>query len=173
MLVAKHKEKSMSIKPELIGHTLAPTTFEIERGKIREFAAATGDPNPIYTNRVAAQAVGYEDTPVPPTFGTVMGFWARGTENQAAELGFPVAGVLHGEEEYTYLAPIYPGDILNGHQKVVSIAERKGKTGSMQITTLETVYTNQAGQAVLKSRTTIVIPESMNEGEGESGRSDA
>lgn len=161
----------MGIKPELIGHTLAQITFEIERGKIREFAAATGDPNPIYTNRTAAQAAGYEDTPVPPTFGTVMGFWALGTENQVAELGFPVAGVLHGEEEYTYLAPIYPGDVLNGRQKVVSIAERKGKTGSMQIITLETVYTNQDGQAVLKASTTIVIPESMDEGESESERS--
>ena len=46
----------MGIKRELVGHALAPTTFEVERGKIREFAAATGDPNPIYRDRAAAQA---------------------------------------------------------------------------------------------------------------------
>jgi acyl dehydratase len=159
----------MGIKPELVGHTLAPTTFEIERGKIREFAAATGDSNPIYTDREAAQAAGYEDTPVPPTFGTVMGFWALGKEKQAGELGFPMAGVLHGEEEYIYLAPIYPGDKLTGNQKVVSIVEKEGKSGSMQIITLETVFTNHHGQEVLKSSQTIVIPESMDETE----RSDA
>ncbi len=156
----------MGIKRELAGHTLAPTTFEIERGKIREFAAATGDTNPIYSNRAAAQAAGYEDIPAPPTFGTVVGFWALGHEKQTEELGFPIAGVLHGEEEYTYLAPVYPGDVLKGQQKIVSIVDKKGSTGPMQIITLETVYTNQDGQEVLKTSTIVVIPESMNENEG-------
>jgi len=36
----------------------------------------------------------------------------------------------------------------------------------MQIITLETVYTNQDGQEVLKTSTIVVIPESMNENEG-------
>jgi hypothetical protein len=38
----------MAIKREMIGQTLTPTTFEVERGKIREFASAIGDQNPIY-----------------------------------------------------------------------------------------------------------------------------
>lgn len=159
----------MGIKREMVGHALAPTTFEVERGKIREFAAATGDPNPIYRDKAAAQAAGYADIPAPPTFGTVVGFWALGKEKQSAELGFPVVGVLHGEEEYTYLAPIYPGDVLSGQQKIASIVDKKGSMGSMQIVTLETIYTNQDGLEVLKASTVVVIPESMNEGE----RSDA
>jgi acyl dehydratase len=155
----------MEIKRELIGHTLPPVPFEVERGKIREFAAATGDQNLIYSNREAALAAGYEDSPVPPTFGTVMGFWALDKATQEAELGLPVAGMLHGEEDYTYLAPIYPGDVLSGAQRVASIIEKKGRTGSIQLITLETTYTNQIGQAVLQASTTIVVPESMPQGE--------
>jgi acyl dehydratase len=155
----------MGVKRELTGHTLPPVTFEVERSKIREFAAATGDPNPIYSHRTAAQAAGYDDSPVPPTFGTVMGFWALDKATQEAELGLPVAGMLHGEEDYTYLAPVYPGDVLSGVQRVASIVEKKGHTGSIQIITLETVYTNQAGQAVLQASTTIVVPESMPKGQ--------
>ncbi len=49
----------MGIKRELAGHTLAPTSFEIERGKIREFATATGDTNPIYSDRAVHQDFGW------------------------------------------------------------------------------------------------------------------
>jgi acyl dehydratase len=152
----------MGIKRELTGHTLPLTTFKVERGKIQKFAAATGDPNPIYSQRAAARAAGYEDSPAPPTFGTVMGFWALDKATQEAELGLPVAGMLHGEEEYSYLAPIYPGDVLSGVQRVASIVEKKSRTGSIRLITLETLYTNQAGQAVLQASTTIVVPERMD-----------
>ena len=154
----------MGIKPELAGQKFSLDPFEVERGKIREFAAATGDDNPIYTDRTAARAAGYADTPLPPTFGTVAGFWAQDETKQIKELGLPIAGMLHGEEEYFYLAPIYPGDTLTGERKIASIIERKGKSGSMQIVTLETLYTNRQGQEVLKSRTIIVLPENMPEG---------
>jgi acyl dehydratase len=159
----------MGIKPELAGQKFSLDPFEVERGKIREFAAATGDNNPIYTDRTAAQAVGYADTPLPPTFGTVAGFWAQDETKQIEELGLPIAGMLHGEEEYFYLAPIYPGDILTGERKIASIIERTGKSGSMQIVTLETLYTNRQGQEVLKSRTIIVLPENMPEGKRTDG----
>lgn len=155
----------MGINPELVGRTFPLKPFEVERGKIREFAAATCDKNPIYSDRAAAQAAGYEDIPLPPTFGTVVGFWALDEKRQTEQLGLPIAGVLHGEEEYIYLAPIYPGDTLTGERKVASIVDRKGKSGSMQIITLETTYTNQEGQEVLKARTMVVLPENMQEGE--------
>src|SRR3954466_13924112 len=115
------RRTGMGIKPELAGQKLSLDPFEVERDKIREFAAATGDKNPIYTDRTAAQAAGYADTPLPPTFGTVAGFWALNETKQIEELGLPIAGMLHGEEEYFYLAPIYPGDTLTGERKIASI----------------------------------------------------
>ncbi|OJV98337.1 MAG: hypothetical protein BGO39_16300 [Chloroflexi bacterium 54-19] len=154
----------MGINADMVGRTFTLNPFEVERGKIREFAAATGDKNPIYTDRAAAEAAGYDDIPLPPTFGTVVGFWALDETRQTEQLGLPISGVLHGEEEYFYLAPILPGDTLTGERKIASLVERKGKSGSMQIVALETTYTNQNGQEVLKSRTTIVLPENMQEG---------
>ena len=160
----------MGINPDMVGRSYSLKPFEVERGKIREFAAATCDKNPIYTDPAAARAAGYSDIPLPPTFGTVIGFWALDEARQTEQLGLPIAGVLHGEEEYFYLAPVYPGDTLTGERKIASLDERKGKSGSMQIVALETTYTNQHGQEVLKSRTTVLFPENMQEGERKDGK---
>jgi len=145
----------------MIGQPLTPTTFEVERGKIREFAGAIGDQNPIYHRVEAAQAAGYSDLPAPPTFPTTFSFWGKPVEGDhtysAKDLGFPSTGGLHGEEEYTYLAPIYPGDTVTGVRKLIDVKTREGKLGTMEIATLETLYTNQNGQEVLKVRSTVIF----------------
>jgi acyl dehydratase len=142
-----------------IGQSFPPFTIEVARCKIHELALAIGDTNPIYHNQQEAQAAGYADTPLFPTSPTVFGLWGI-TEmlGHLVSLGINVMRILHGEEEYEYLAPIYPNDVLTG---VVTVAEgksRQGKNGSsMDIITLEALYTNQHGQQVLKSRETIVV----------------
>ena len=60
-----------------IGNTGSPTTMHIERGKIREFARAIKDDNPIYFNEeYAKQTVG--GIIPPPTFAMTQGFWDEG-----------------------------------------------------------------------------------------------
>lgn len=148
----------MAVKREMIGQPLAPTTFEVERGKIREFASAIGDENPIYHDVAAAQAAGYSDVPIPPTFPTTFNFWGQRAKDAPVEdLGIPLARVLHGEEEYTYLAPIYPGDTVTGVRSMKNVEEKQGRSGTMEIVSMETVYTNQHGQEVLKVRSSIVV----------------
>ena len=137
-----------------IGQSFPPFTIEVERGKIRELALAIGDDNPIYQSREEAQAAGYPDVPLYPTSPTMFVFWGNTKMiSQIASLGINLMGILHGEEEYEYLAPIYPGDTLTG---VVTLADgktRQGQSGSsMDILTLEIRYTNQHGTPVLKVR---------------------
>jgi acyl dehydratase len=67
--------------------------------------------------------------------------------------------LLHGEEEYEYLKPIHPGDIMTGQSKVVSMydKEKKDKPGKMmEFTVLETEIKNQRGELVIRARTTLV-----------------
>jgi len=144
-----------------IGHSFPPFTIEVERGKIRELAIAIGDDNPIYQSRAAAQAAGYDDVPLSPTAPTMFGFWGNTRlGGELLSLGLNVMRILHGEEEYEYLAPIYPGDVLTG---VTTIADGKtrqsGSGSSMDIVTMETRYTNQRGDPVLNAREVIIVRE--------------
>jgi acyl dehydratase len=144
-----------------IGHSFPPFTIEVERCKIHELTLAIGDPNPIYHSREAAQAVGYKDVPLFPTAPTLFGFW--GNTKLGSELmgmGFNVMRLLHGEEEYEYLAPIYPGDVLTGVTTIVDGKTRRNKDGStLDILVLETRYTNQHNVPVLNARTMTLVRE--------------
>jgi len=56
------------IDKKWIGYTGPEVSFDIERGRLKFFAQAIGESNPIYLDQKAAQAAGYRDLPVPPTF---------------------------------------------------------------------------------------------------------
>lgn len=144
-----------------IGQSFPPFTMEVERGKIRELALAIGDENPIYQGKEEAQAAGYPDVPIYPTSPTMFAFWGgRKMISQIASLGINLMRVLHGEEEYEYLAPIYPGDTLTGVMTLVDGKSRQGQGGSsMDILTFEVDYTNQHGTPVLKARQVVIARE--------------
>src|SRR5262249_5836816 len=144
-----------------IGESFPPFTLEVERNKIHELTVAIGDENPIYHSREAALANGYKDVPISPTTPTIFSFWGN-TQlwEQLAGVGLNVMRVLHGEEEYQYQGPVYPGDRLTGVTTVVEGKTRRGKDGSsMDIVTIETRYTNQQEVVVLTARTMLVVRE--------------
>ncbi|GCE10457.1 FAS1-like dehydratase domain-containing protein [Tengunoibacter tsumagoiensis] len=144
-----------------LGHSFPPFQFELERTKIRELALAIGDSNPIYQSLEAAQAAGYSDIPLFPTAPTILSFWGN-TQlwEQLKSVGINVLRILHGEEEYSYLAPINAGDILTGTTTIIDGKTRHSKDGSsMDIITTETRYTNQHQQTVLSAKTMFVVRE--------------
>jgi acyl dehydratase len=143
-----------------VGHSFPPFTIEVERGKIHELALAIGDNNPIYHSREAARSAGYSDIPLPPTMPTQFSFWGNTLSwEQLASVGINIARLLHSEEEYEYLAPVHPGDILTGVTTILDGKTRQVKASSMDIVTTETRYTNQDNQPVVNARTMIVVRE--------------
>jgi acyl dehydratase len=142
-----------------IGQTISTFTIEVPRNKIHELTTAIGDNDPIYHSSEAAQEAGYSDVPISPTTPTMFTFWGNTQRRtRLADIGIDVTRILHGEEEYEYLAPIYPNDILTGTTILVDGKTRTGRNGhSMDVLTTETSYVNQHNQPVLNARTTIVV----------------
>lgn len=137
-----------------IGNTGTPVTMHIERGKIREFARAIKDDNPIYFNEETATREAGGIMP-PPTFTMTQGFWEEGPRKPL--LTYDVRRLLHGEQEFEYLAPVHAGDVLTGVARVSDVYEKQGsRGGTMTFGVLETTYTNQRGETVLISRSTLV-----------------
>ena len=140
-----------------VGTEYPPIIWEVERGKIREFAKAIGDPNPVYLDEEAAVTEGYKDIPAPPTFLTVPMMWCDKMPAIINDLKINFMMVLHGEEEYEYYQQIYPGDVITGTPKITKMEEKTSKSGSkMDMITLEVFYKNQRGEDVAKARSLIV-----------------
>ena len=149
-----------------LGMEFPSYSFEVEKGKIAEFAMAISQKenkdqlNPIYADREAAKKAGYKDIIAPPTFQTSFPLWASGGLMPIIQaLNINLIRLLHGEEEYDYLGAIHPGDIMTGKSKVVDMydKEKKDKPGKfMEFTVIETEIRNQLGELVIKSRSTLV-----------------
>jgi acyl dehydratase len=149
-----------------LGMEFPSYTFEVEKGKIAEFAMAISQKedknqvNPLYADREAAKQSGYNDIIVPPTFQASFPLWAGGGLLPLIQaLGIDLIRLLHGEEEYSYFGAIHPGDIMTGKSKVVEMydKEKKDKPGKfMEFTVIETEIRNQRGELVIKTRSTLV-----------------
>jgi len=140
--------------------------LKVERVKIRELMGAIGDNNPIYIDKSKAVAEGYPDTPCPPTYITMAFQEFTGAYLEIFKmLDVPLEHVLHGEEEYEYIGEIFPGDVLSCNmscESIVeketceSIVEKETKSGPLDLMTLQTIFTNQKDQTVLKARSLII-----------------
>ncbi len=137
-----------------IGNTGKPVTMHVERGKIREFARAIKDDNPVYFDEEYAKKRAGGIMP-PPTFTMTVGFWDDGGGRPT--LTYDVRRLLHGEQEFEYLAPIHAGDTLTAMSRVTDVYEKAGsRGGSMSFGIMETAFTNQRGEKVLVARSTLI-----------------
>ena len=137
-----------------IGKTGRPVTMHVERGKIREFARAIKDDNRVYVDEAHARAIAGGIMP-PPTFTMTLGFWGDPTEPPLLTLDY--RRLLHGEQEFEYLAPIHAGDVLIAVARVKDVYEKAGsRGGKMTFGIVETTFTNQHGDTVLVSRSTLL-----------------
>ena len=140
-----------------IGVKLPTYHMKVERVKIHELMQAIGDDNPLYLDQSEAEAEGYADTPCPPTYITMAFQEFTGAYLEIFKvLDVPLESVLHGEEEYEYGDEIFPGDLLDCNMSCESIVEKETKSGSLDLITLQTIFTNQKNQTVLKARSLII-----------------
>ncbi len=143
----------MPLNKALIGKEYpASEPYEVGREKIRDFATAIGDFNPIYHDREAAKAAGYPDIVAPPTFLTTIGFKFGPQVVGDPELGLNYAMVVHGEQEFELLRPVRPGDTLVGKPKIADITAR----GKNEFMTYEASIETTSGEKVAVARSIIV-----------------
>jgi peroxisomal enoyl-CoA hydratase 2 len=137
------------------GKTFPPYEFHVERGKIREFADALDDPNPIYRDPAYASRSPLGGIPAPPTLLRTFLY-----EPRAAVEALKVKDwsyIVHGEQEFEYFAPVLAGDILTAQDRIVSIIEKESRrAGKLQIAVIESTFHNQRGEKVQVARRTLV-----------------
>ncbi|GGS94370.1 UPF0336 protein [Planobispora rosea] len=142
----------MALNRDFIGRASAPSApYEVSRVKIREFATAIGDNNPIYRDREAAQAAGHPDVIAPPTFPIVFSL-GGGALLADPELGLNFAMVVHGEQRFEYRRPIHAGDELVTVSTVTDIRS----VGRNEFITVKSDVTTVDGELVCTTYNTIV-----------------
>jgi acyl dehydratase len=140
---------------DYIGREYEPFTVDVEKGRIRFFADAIGEEDPIYRDEEAARAAGYPGIPVPPTFPFTITMDADQSFNILHDMGIPVTKAVHGAQSFTYHRPICAGDVITGRQRVADVFEKKG--GALLFIIAETALENERGEHVCDLQSTIVV----------------
>ncbi|PWR18175.1 MaoC family dehydratase N-terminal domain-containing protein [Zavarzinia aquatilis] len=137
-----------------IGHVSAPSELALDRGRLRFFAEAIGETDPVYTDVEVAQAAGYADLPAPPTFLFAAEMDSGAVMQTLTDLGIPLARLLHGEQGFTYHKPACAGDVITVVSRIADIYDKKG--GALEFVVKQAEARNQAGELVAELRTSFV-----------------
>ena len=141
----------MSRFDKLKGHMFAPVTATVEAGRLRFFHKAIGETNPAVTCRGTGGRV-----PIPPTY--LFCLEMLDAENPFAfvdELGVPITGILHGEQAFTYHAPVHVGDRLHFQGRLADVVHKKG--GALTLLVQHVSVTNKDGAQVAEILRTLVL----------------
>lgn len=138
-----------------IGHTLPRFSVPVEAGRLRFFAKATGQHDPLCTDEAAARDAGHPGLPVPPTFLFCLEMEQPNPAAMRELLGIDYRRILHGEQHFTYHAMAHAGDRLSFEPRIADIYDRKG--GALEFVVRETRVTNQRGEPVADLRTVTVV----------------
>lgn len=135
-------------------------TFDlpVERGKVREFALAVGEDNPIFYDPEEARRHGFPDVVAPPTF-TVTQIWQISRDEREEQLGanLDYGRVLHGEQEFSYKRLPVAGEVLKGTMRISKDFTKEGRRGgTMRFVTYESRFVDAEDQEVLTAYYTLL-----------------
>ena len=139
----------------LMNKKYPPLTFDVEKQRLRFFAIATGQKDPVYFDESFAKQKGHPSLLAPPTFLTTVGNEQDNPLQYIADLSIDIGKILHAGQLYKYHQPIYAGDIITMESQIVDMYDKKN--GALQFVEFESIYTNQDNVIVAESLSTLVV----------------
>ncbi len=143
----------MPLDHAYIGREYPPILYEMGREKIREYAHAVGDLNPLYLDDEAGRAGPFGDIIAPPAMASQFTLLPTDQLLNDPILGIDYQMLVHAEQDYQFFAAVRPGDMLAVKGRIKDIYERR----SLQFLIWETEVTNQLGEKVVTGIATMVI----------------
>src|SRR3954471_3831578 len=136
----------MPVNKDAVGKQWQPVTYEVGLEKIREYARAVGETNPVHLDREAALAAGFRDVVAPPMFCVVYSAPAMGPAVLDPEVGMNFGAMVHGSPEFEWGEPVCSGDEITTTPRCLEIYEKDGKGFYV----FESTSVNQDGEQVVR-----------------------
>jgi acyl dehydratase len=143
----------MAVNTEAIGKTYEPVTYAVGREKIREYASAVGETNPLHHDLEAARTAGYADLVAPPMFAVVYSGRAVMPGVFDPEVGINFLMMVHGAQEFRWGPVVVAGDEVTTTASVKDVSERAG----LGFYVFESVSENQRGETVCTGTWTNIV----------------
>jgi acyl dehydratase len=141
------------VNKKAIGKAYEPVVYAVGREKVKEYARAVGETDPIYLDVEAARAAGYADVVAPPMFAVVYSAPAVGPPIFDPEIELNFAMMVHGAQEFEWGPLVVAGDEITTTASVKDISEADGRGYYV----FESVSINQRGEQVCRGTWTNIV----------------
>jgi acyl dehydratase len=138
---------------DAVGKEFPSVTYEVGREKIREYANAVGETNPVHHDPDAAREAGFRNVVAPPMFCVVYSAPAMGPAILDPEVGINLAAMVHGGQEFQWGEPVCAGDTITTTPRFADYSEKDGKAFYV----FESVSVNQDGQETVRATWTNIV----------------
>jgi hypothetical protein len=157
----------VAITSKIVGlHFRYPDHYVVGREKVREYAVAVKNDDPVYFDEAVAAEHGHDSLPAPLTFISVFGYQAQIAFFEHANIGITDAQIVQVDQELKFLHPIRVGDKLYCDVYGHSVRQAHGT----DIIVTKNIITNDNGDVVQETYTTLAGRSGES---GEEGFSDA
>lgn len=129
----------------------------------RYFAIAIGDDNPLYVDRDAAAAAGYDDVIAPPTLVCETNQYMTGQPDDDGYIGHswaldvPGTRLVRGGHHYTFGRPLRPDDVVTVTWRIDNMTEKTTSGGRPMLIVTSTATHRSADGEVLATNTETLI----------------
>ena len=138
---------------EAVGRTFPPVTYAVGREKIREYAVAVGETNPLHLDVDAARAAGFDDVVAPPMFAVVYAAPSIMPALFDPDIGIDFARMVHGGQAFAWGPLVVAGDEVTTECECTDVSER----GGLAFFVFETRSHNQRGERVCTGTWTNIV----------------
>jgi hypothetical protein len=129
--------------PSHVGRVYRAAGTVVEAERARAFADA-----------IAGEDAVAEPEAVPPTFAAVYClFPTLGQLFGDPELDINLAGLIHGEQQFSFHEPVRPGDVVDSQARIASVQEKRGMT----FVEVELEAATDAGRPVCSGRALLIL----------------
>jgi acyl dehydratase len=140
---------------DFVGTVVDRVGFDVEKGKIKEFARATFAEDSVHADPDAAAEAGFGAVLATATHVVVAGHH-RDQGDFVARLGLERSRVVVGSVRWHYERPLREGDSLVGTRTVVADENKQNRRGAMRLVTLETEFVDGAGKVAARQQEVLI-----------------
>jgi acyl dehydratase len=133
------------VNASAVGKQYPPVVYAVGREKVKEYANAVGETNPLHLDVAAARAAGHADVVAPPMFAVVYQSPAVMPGIFDPEVGINFAMMVHSGQDFRWSRVVVAGEELTTQASVVNIEEK----GGMGFYDFEVVTRDEAGEVVV------------------------
>jgi acyl dehydratase len=143
----------MAVRTNAVGKTYPPSVYAVGREKVREYALAVGETNPVHVDVQVARRAGYADVVAPPMFAVVYSTPAVVMAVFDPDVAMNFAMEVHGAQEFRWGPLVIAGDEITTRASIKDIYERDGHGFYV----FETVSVNERGESVCTGTWTDIV----------------